>query len=52
MLDFGVLTEKIENFRRVIETFHIKDALNFIREIFDPKITSKLIKFTISYEGF
>lgn len=52
MIDFAILTEKSENFRRSIQRFNISDALKFVREIFEPKIAAKHIDFKLKFEGF
>ena len=41
MLDFGVLTEKSENFTRTLVPFDIGIALKEIIEIFHEKIATK-----------
>ena len=41
MLDFGVLSEKSENFTRTLEMFDLRIALEEIQEIFHEKLTTK-----------
>ena len=47
MLDFGVLSEKAENFTRTLEIFDLQLALNEIQEIFHEKLSSKRISFNL-----
>lgn len=41
MLDFGVLSEKSENFTRTLETFELATVLDEVAEIFHEKLSSK-----------
>ena len=41
MLDFGVLSEKAENFTRTFETFDLREAMAFMQEIFHEKLDAK-----------
>ena len=52
MLDFAILSEKKVNFTKTIETFCLKETLEFVREIFSQKISVKEINFKVRYEGF
>ena len=47
MLDFGVLSEKSENFTRTLEMFDLNAALEEVAEIFHEKLTSKTIELKI-----
>ena len=48
MLDFGVLSEKSENFTRTLEVFDLRMALNEIEEIFHEKLSTKKMTFNTS----
>ena len=52
MLDFGVLSEKAENFVRTIETFDLQETLYFMQEIFHEKIELKQISMDIKFKQF
>ena len=41
MLDFGVLSEKSENFTRTLEIFDLYQAFLEVKEIFHEKLKSK-----------
>ena len=47
MLDFGVLSEKSENFTRTLEVFDLHTAFEEVKEIFHEKLKSKQITLNI-----
>lgn len=50
MMDFGVLSEKSQNFTKTSIKFDIREAIEFVQEIFFENIAMKQLQFEIKYE--